>query len=78
MRESADHDKLLVNQRDARHAAYDLARVLVLRAPDLLAGDAAMHHHAVLLYRDSRRFGALLARGRDHSRAELVGSRLHI
>ena len=32
----------------------------------------------MLLYRDSRRFGALLARGRDHSRAELVGSRLHI
>ena len=78
MRESADHDKLLVNQRDARHAAYDLARVLVLRAPDLLAGDAALHHHAVLLYGDSRRFGVLLARGRDHSRAEFVGSRLHI
>ena len=65
LRQSAHHHKLLVDDRDAGHAAYHLRRIFVLCARYQLCRDAALHHEAAALGVDLRHL-AVATRCRGH------------
>ena len=77
LRESANHDKFLVNNRDAWHTANHFRGILVLRTLNLLRGDTALHHKTVALNGHHSRFGIAGSLTRDRCHSQKVVGKAH-
>ena len=78
--ESAHHDELLVDDAHTRNAAYHLARILVLRALDVLFRYAGHSHMCLLLFAHQGCLSvvACLARHADNSQCGVVLQQVNV